>query len=166
MAAVARRFGSSETIYDQTLQRARCAARAGAGNGRLRERARAASAEPILNPASREPLNFRFNNISVKDILTTIGSVSGINISYDREVQDRPATVQLDMVTLEQALNQIMTMNQLSYKVLSDRSIFVFQDTPPKHAQYDEQVVRTFYLSNADPTEISQLLSVIIRLPG
>src|SRR5216684_6485112 len=132
----------------------------------LRERARAASAEPILNPASREPLNFRFNNISVKDILSTIGGVSGINISYDREVQDRPATVQLDLVTLELALNQIMTMNQLSYKVLSDRSIFVFQDTPPKHAQYDEQVVRTFYLSHGDATEISQILSTIIRLPG
>jgi general secretion pathway protein D len=132
----------------------------------LRERARAASAEPILNPASREPLTFRFNNISVKDILTTIGSATGINISYDREVQDRPATVQLDGVTLEQALNQIMTMNQLSYKVLSDRSIFVFPDTPPKHAQYDEQVVRTFYLSHGDATEISQILSTIIRLPG
>jgi len=132
----------------------------------LRERARAASAEPILNPASREPLNFRFNNISVKDILSTIAGVSGINISYDREVQDRPATVQLDFVTLELALNQIMTMNQMSYKVLSDRSIFVFPDTPPKHAQYDEQVVRTFYLSHGDATEISQILSTIIRLPG
>src|SRR6266581_1423530 len=132
----------------------------------LRERARAASAEPILNPASREPLNFRFNNISVKDILSTIGGVSGINISYDREVQDRPATVQLDLVTLELALNQIMTMNQLSYKVLSDRSILIFPDTPPKHAQYDEQVVRTFYLSNSDATELTQILSTIIRLPN
>ncbi len=74
--------------------------------------------------------------------------------------------MQLDGVTLEQALNQIMTMNQLSYKVLSDRSIFVFPDTPPKHAQYDEQVVRTFYLSHADATELSQILSTIIRLPG
>jgi type II secretory pathway component GspD/PulD (secretin) len=132
----------------------------------LRERARAASAEPILNPASREPLNLRFNNVSLRDILSTIGSATGINISYDREVQDRAATVQLDGVTLEQALNQIMTMNQLSYKVLSDRSIFVFPDTPPKHAQYDEQVVRTFYLSHADATEVSQILSTIIRLPG
>ena len=132
----------------------------------LRARARAASAEPILNPASREPLNLRFNNVSLRDILGVIGSSTGINISYDREVQDRAATVQLDGVTLEQALNQIMTMNQLSYKVLSDRSIFVFPDTPPKHAQYDEQVVRTFYLSHADATEISQILSTIIRLPG
>jgi type II secretory pathway component GspD/PulD (secretin) len=132
----------------------------------LRERARAASAEPILNPASREPLNLRFNNVSLRDILSTIGSATGINISYDREVQDRATTVQLDGVTLEQALNQIMTMNGLSYKVLSDRSIFVFPDTPPKHAQYDEQVVRTFYLSHADATEVSQILSTIIRLPG
>jgi general secretion pathway protein D len=132
----------------------------------LRERARASSAEPILNPASREPLNLRFNNVSLRDILGVIGSSTGINISYDREVQDRATTVQLDGVTLEQALNQIMTMNQLSYKVLSDRSIFVFPDTPPKHAQYDEQVVRTFYLSHADATEVSQILSTIIRLPG
>src|SRR5262249_8150621 len=131
-----------------------------------RERAGAASAEPILNPASREPLNFRFNNVSVRDILTTIANAAGFSVSFDREFADRPTTVQLDGVTLEQALNQIMTMNQLSYKVLSERSIFVFQDTPPKHAQYDEQVVRTFYLSHADATEMSQILSTIIRLPG
>jgi len=132
----------------------------------LRARARAASAEPVLNPASREPLNLRFNNVSVRDILTTIASASGFSVSFDREFADRPTTVALDGVTLEQALNQIMTMNQLSYKVLSERSIFVFQDTPPKHAQYDEQVVRTFYLSHADATEMSQILSTIIRLPG
>ena len=132
----------------------------------MRERARAASAEPILNPASREPLNFRFNNISVRDILTTIASAAGFSVSFDREFADRATTVNLDGVTLEQGLNQIMTMNQLSYKVLSERSIFVFQDTPPKHAQFDDQVVRTFYLSHADATEMSQLLSTIIRLPG
>src|SRR5262245_37465823 len=132
----------------------------------LRERARAASAEPVLNPASREPLNFRFNQVSVRDILTTISNAAGFSVSFDREFQDRATTVQLDGVTLEQALNQIMMMNGLSYKVLSERSIFVFQDTPPKHAQYDDQVVRTFYLSHSDATEMSQLLSTIIRLPG
>ena len=132
----------------------------------MRERARAASAEPILNPASREPLNLHFNNVSLRDILNAIGAAHGINVSFDREFADRAATVNLDGVTLEQALNQIMTMNQLSYKVLSERSIFVFQDTPPKHAQYDEQVIRTFYLSHADSTEVQQILSTIIRLPG
>jgi len=132
----------------------------------MRERARAASAEPMLNPGSREPLNIHFNNTSLRDILTFVANYTGINITYDRDVTDRLATVQLDGVTLEQALNQIMQMNQLSYKVVSDRSIFVFQDTATKHGQYDEQVVRTFYLSHADATEVGQVLSTIIRLPG
>ncbi|MCU1383411.1 MAG: gspD [Acidobacteria bacterium] len=132
----------------------------------MRERARAASAEPILNPASREPLNFHFNNVSLRDILNAIGAAHGISVSFDREFADRAATVNIEGVTLEQGLNQMMTMNQLSYKVLGDKSIFVFQDTPPKHAQYDDQVIRTFYLSHADSTEVQQILSTIIRLPG
>jgi general secretion pathway protein D len=132
----------------------------------MRERARASSAEPILNPASREPLNLHFNNVSLRDMMNAIGAAHGISVSFDREFADRAATVNLEGVTLEQGLNQIMTMNQLSYKVLGEKSIFVFQDTPPKHAQYDDQVIRTFYLSHADSTEIQQILSTIIRLPG
>jgi general secretion pathway protein D len=107
-----------------------------------------------------------FPNANIREILNFIGSITGINISYDREVPDRQTQVQLDGVTLDQALSQIMTMNALSYKVVNERSIFVFPDTPQKHNQYDEQVVRTFYLSHADPTEMGQLLSTLMRMPG
>lgn len=132
----------------------------------MRERARAAAAEPILNPASRDPLNVRFNNASLRDILNFVASTTGINIMYDRDFADRPATVQLDGVTLETALNQILAVNGYTYKILNDRTILIFPDTVPKHAQYDEQVVRTFYVSHADATELSQILSTVIRLPG
>ncbi|MGE5246351.1 MAG: hypothetical protein ACM3SQ_19170 [Betaproteobacteria bacterium] len=132
----------------------------------MRAQARRASAEPILNPASREPLNIRFNNASLRDILNFIANATGINIMYDREFADRPATVQLDGVTLEQALDEILSVNQFSYKVLNPRTILIFPDTAQKHAQYDEQVIRTFYVSHADVTELSQMLSVLVRLPG
>ncbi|HWW86363.1 MAG TPA: FecR domain-containing protein [Vicinamibacterales bacterium] len=158
--------GSKVAELDRTIRERIEASRPKPAIQQLRERARAASPEPILNPTNREPLNIRFNNASLRDILAFIGNNFGINMSYDREVTDRPATANFDGVTLEQALNLIMTMNQLSYKVVSDRSIFVFPDTGPKHVQYDEQVVRTFYISNADATELTQILSVIVRLPG
>jgi general secretion pathway protein D len=133
----------------------------------LRDRARAASAEPaLLSFRDVLPL-IRFPNTLARDVLSFIASATGINITYDRDVVDgRPLAVQLDGVTLEQALNQIMTMSQLSYKVVNERSIFVFPDTTAKHTQYDEQVVRTFYISNADPTELAQTLSQLIRIPG
>ena len=38
-------------------------------------------------------------------------------------------------------------------------------DTPQKRAQYEEQVIRTFYISNADVQELATLLSQIVRVP-
>jgi general secretion pathway protein D len=160
-----RQAAAKVVSLDQTIRDRIEAARPKPVIEQLRERARAASAPPMLNPASREPLIVRFNAASLRDILNSIGNLTGINITYDREVQDRAVTVDLEGVTLEQALAQLMTMNQLSYKVLSDRSIFVFPDTQQKHAQYDDQMIQTFYVSHADATELSQLISSIIRVP-
>jgi len=132
----------------------------------MRERVRAAS-EPILNPASRTPLIFNFNNTSIKAILDVIANATGINVTYDREVVDRSGiSLNLNGVTLEEALNQIMTSNGLSYKIVNQRSILVFPDTSPKHLQYDDQVIKTIYLSNADPQEMVQILSAVARVQG
>ena len=74
----------------------------------------------------------------------------------------RPQTavsVNLNGVTVEQALQQILSVNQLAYKVMSERSVLIFPDTAPKHAQYDEQVIQTFYVSHADVTELNVVFS-------
>jgi len=151
---------------DQTIRQRIEASRPRPLIEQLRERARATPVEPVLNPASRDPLSVNFTQANIRDILNFIGNLSGINIVYDTQVPPTATTVHLDGVTLEQALQQIMTVNGLAYKVLSERSILVFQDTAPKHAQYDEQVVQTFYVSHADVTELTQLLSSLIRLPS
>ncbi len=132
----------------------------------LRERARAASTPPPLLNFTTPLRRITFNNTSVRDILNVIGTSTGINVVFDRAYVDRSFTVTLDGVNLEQALNQILGVNQLSYKVLSEQSILVFDDNAQKHAQYDEQVIQTFYLSNSDPTEMAQLLSTVLRPPG
>jgi hypothetical protein len=49
---------------------------------------------------------------------------------------------------------------------LNERTIIVAADTTQKRTQYEEQVIRTFFLSHADATEISQLLTGIVRVAG
>jgi general secretion pathway protein D len=132
----------------------------------LREQARRQTGEAILNPASRDPLSIRFTNAGIRDVLNFIGNATGINVTYDRDFQDRSITLNLEGVTLEQALQQIMVANQLFYKVLNERTIIVAADTTQKRTQYEEQVIRTFFLSHADATEISQLLTGIVRVAG
>ncbi len=161
-----RQLAAKVTQLEQTIRDRIETSRPKPAIAQMRERARQTSGEPLLNPASREPLNIRFNNASIRDILNFIGNATGINISYDRDFQDRSYTVALDGVTLEQALQQILSANGLFYKVLNERTIMVVPDTPPKRAQYEEQVIRTFYVSHADATELAQLLNTVIRVPS
>jgi general secretion pathway protein D len=121
--------------------------------------------EPLLNPASREPIDVIFNNASLRDILNTLGMTAGINVTFERDFADRPYTVALRGVTFEQALNQILAANQNFYKVINERTIMVIPDNAQKRALYEEQVIRTFFLSNADATEMAALLNGIIRIP-
>jgi general secretion pathway protein D len=157
---------SKVASLERTIRERTEAARPKPAIEQMRERARQSSAPPILNPASRDPLRIQFTNVNIKDVLAFIAKITGINVMYDRDVTDRPASVDLSGVTLEQALNQILANNQLAYKVVDPRTILIFPDQAAKHLLYDEQVIRTFYLSHADPTEVAQLLSNVIRLPG
>ena len=130
----------------------------------LREEARRAST-PLLNPTAPMPVVSFGPNASVKDILNFIGSSTGINVTYDATFQDKAYTVRLEDVTLEQALQQITAANQLFYKVLNPKTIIIVPDNAQKHAQYDDLVVRVFYISHADVAEISQIINTIMRIP-
>ena len=129
----------------------------------MRDVARRETAPPLLDPASAEPLSLRFVDQSVQDILDFIGNATGVNINYDQQFQDRQYSVQLDGVTVAEALDQILMANQYFYKVLGPRNVIVAPDTPQKRQRYEDQVIRTFYISNADVLELSQLLTQIIR---
>jgi general secretion pathway protein D len=131
----------------------------------LREQARQAGPAPLIKLNEVLP-EIRFNNTSIRDILNFIANATGINVTYDRDYQDRAYTVQLNGATLEQALNQIMSANQLFYKVINQNTIMVIPDTAQKRANYEEQVIRTFYISHADATELSQMINTIIRVPA
>jgi general secretion pathway protein D len=130
----------------------------------LREEARRAST-PLLSPTAPLPVISFGPNASVRDILNFIGSSTGINVTYDQQYQDKAYTVRLEDVTLEQALQQITAANQLFYKVLNPKTIIIVPDNAQKHAQYDDLVVKVFYISHADVAEISQIINTIMRIP-
>ncbi len=130
---------------------------------KMRDDARA-QAMPLLNPASRQPIKLNFNNASLRDILNFLGTQSGINITYDPLWRDKAYTVSLEGVTLEEALQQILSANQSFYKVVNPKTILVADETPAMHQKYDEMVIRVFYISHADVAELAQTLNTVMRL--
>jgi type II secretory pathway component GspD/PulD (secretin) len=128
----------------------------------LREQARQVSAAPLLNPASRAPLDYNFKQASLRDILTFIGSATGINVIYDASFNDRPVTVTLQG-SIEQVLNTLLSSNGLFYSVLDERTIVVAQDSAPNRLKYERQVALTIPLSYVEATELSAMLIAITR---
>ena len=125
----------------------------------MRRRAPLANLNALVDPLT-------FNQSNLRDILNTIGEAAGINVTYERDFQERTYSVQLEKVTLAEALQQILTSTGNFYKVVNQRTILVIPDNPQKRAQYDEQVVQTFYLSHSDSAEVSAYLNNILNIPG
>jgi general secretion pathway protein D len=132
----------------------------------LREAARQAT--PALFRLNEVLPALNFTNAAPRDILTTIGKMAGINVQFDQAYNDqgRPYSMEMEGVTLEQALNAVTQANQLFYKVTNQRTILVANDTQQKHAQYDDQVIKVLRLSHADATEVTAMLQQMIRITG
>jgi general secretion pathway protein D len=130
---------------------------------RLRQQARA-QGTPVLNPADRTPLKYSINNSSLRDILNFIGTTTGINIQFDTAYVDKAYSVQLDGVPLEDALQQILSVNGFFYKVLNPTTIVIAPDNQAGHLKYDDLVMQVFYLSHADTQEVSQALNTLMRI--
>jgi general secretion pathway protein D len=128
----------------------------------LREQARQVGAAPLLNPASRAPLDYKFQQASLRDILTFISNATGINVIYDASFQDRAVTIQLSG-SVEQVLNTLLSSNGLFYSVVDERTIVVAADTAPNRLRYERQVAITLPISYADVSEITLMLTAITR---
>ena len=131
----------------------------------LRQTARAGQAPPLFNFNSIvQPI--RFQQASLRDIFNFIGEATQINITYDSTYQDRVYTISAQDVTLEQALQQIVSANGLFYKVMNPKTIMIIPDNAQKRAQYEEQVIVSFPLSYVDSQELAQTINQVIRPVG
>ena len=131
----------------------------------MREQAQQGGPPPLFN-LNTVMAPIRFNQASLRDIFSSIAKGTGINITFDSTFQDRVYTVDLSDVTLAEALDQIVTANQLFYKIQSAKTIIVVPDNAQKRAQYEEQLVQNFYISHVDPLELAQMLNQVIRPIG
>ncbi len=135
----------------------------------MREQARRTSPLPQLAVDPRLPLPLlTFNQTQVRQVIETIATFAGINVTYDTASQPdnvltRAYTVTLSGSTLQDALNQVLSANGLFYKVLDSKTILIAMDQPANRLRLEDQVVQTFYLSHAEATETSANLMALLN---
>ena len=110
----------------------------------------------------RLPASLVFRDASVRDIYTVIARFANVNIIFDPTFRDDRITIDLSNVTLDQALAAVSSATRNFYKVTTQRTVTVIPDNAAKRREYEEEVVRTFYLSNADLKETIDMLRIVV----
>lgn len=137
------------------------------GTSKLLEMKKAASEmkvkPPALNPASDEPMSLNFPSpTNVRDIYRAIGQAFGINILVDPKVREAKIAIELKNVSARMALENLIQASGHFYKVLDDKTVIVVEDTPQNRRDYEDLVVKTFFLSNGDVKDVNNMLRQLI----
>ena len=123
-----------------------------------------AALPPEIKPLSRAPINLKMSN-DAKPVFDTIGKLAGLTVIYDPDFPARRISVELTNVTLEQALNIVCLESKAFWKPVTENIIFVIPDQPQKRRDYEEQVVKTFYLSNTvQPQDLTEIVTGLRQL--
>ena len=125
----------------------------------------ARGAPPMLNPSSTKPIDVAFvPDTNIKKIYAALGAAAGINVIYDPQLKDDKFTLDLRGMTFQKALETAMRQAGHFYKVIDEKTILIAQDTQQNRKEYEDLVIRTFFLSNGDVKDVSAMVRSILDL--
>jgi general secretion pathway protein D len=123
-----------------------------------------AAMPPQLKPLTPGPINLKMSN-DAKIVFDTIAKLAGLTAIYDPDFPGRRITTELNNITLEQALDIVSMQSKAVWKPLTENIIYVYPDQAQKRRENEEQIVRTFYLSNTvQPQDLTEIVTGLRQL--
>jgi len=131
----------------------------------IKQAAREAKVKPpVLDPKSKDRITLNFPKPKpVQEIYQAMAKAYGFNILFDPKLKDDRLSIELNDLTSEQSLEMVMQAAGHFYKVLDEHTIIVADDTPQNRREYEDLVIKTFFLSNADVKDVDKLLRSLIE---
>jgi general secretion pathway protein D len=120
---------------------------------------------PVLSPRSPVPITMKFESGSLQKILESLGRIAGVNVLFDEGFRDKANTsVNLSGISFQEALDRITFVNRLFYKVLDQNTIIIAPESRQKRTSYDELLLRTFYVQNAEINDTVNLIKTLAKV--
>lgn len=125
-------------------------------------RARADSAPPQLKGLLSRRITVDLRDATLRSVLDILQREAGLNFIVDRDVRsDARTTISVRDSNVEDVLKLVMLMNQLDRKVLNDNTLLIYPTS--KQREYQELVMRSFYLANADVKQTASLIRAMVK---
>jgi general secretion pathway protein D len=128
------------------------------------QRVREELTTPVLRSRLTKPVNVQFRDATLKLVFDALSRSTAINFIFDREVKtDLKATIYAKDIPVEDAIDLILLPNQLEKKVLSENTVLIYPNTPNKQREYQDLVMKTFFLENANVKQIINMLRTMLK---
>ncbi|HWY57044.1 MAG TPA: cohesin domain-containing protein [Terriglobales bacterium] len=117
-----------------------------------------------LATISNVPINLKITEDS-KVIYETVGKLAGINVLFDPDYTSRRIKIELNNVSLEEALRIIALESKTFWRPVTPNTIFIAADNPAKRKDLEQSVIKTFYLANlSQPTELQDVVNAMRQI--
>jgi general secretion pathway protein D len=129
------------------------------------EKAATMMAPPELQPIIRVIPSLKMNNQPPKVLYETVAKLAGINVIFDPAYSPtaRNLNVEFSNSTVEQALDYLAVLTKTFWKPISSNTVFVTEDNPQKRHDYEDNVVKVFYIQNATSVQEFQEMATAVR---
>ncbi len=119
---------------------------------------------PKLAAAYQRPVTLQFRDAAVRTIFDTLSRQSGLNFVFDKDVRtDTRLSIFATDTPITDALDMLLRTGQMAKKVLSDNTLLIYPAVPAKFKEYQDLVVKGFYLSNADAKQTMNLVRTMAK---
>jgi len=120
---------------------------------------------PTLRASFQKPITIEFRDAGLKQFLEALSRHSGLNFVLDKDVPANVSvTVFLTQVSVDAALDVVLTTNQLSRRMLNDTTVLIYPDTPAKQNEHQQLIVKSYFLANADAKQVMTMLRTVLKV--
>ena len=131
------------------------------------ERISSMVAPPELKPVNRAIQSLKMNNQPPRVLFETVCKLAGLNVVFDPQYQNTSGrqnyNVDLNNSTVENALDYLGVLTKTFWKPLTENTIFVAEDNVTKRRDYEDDVVKVFYITNATSVQEFQEIATAVR---
>lgn len=112
-----------------------------------------------------QPVTMEFRDVSLKMIFESLSKTTKVNFILDKDVpSDQKATIFVNAVAFNDALDLLLQTNKLDKKILSDNSAIIYVNDLLHQRDYKDLSVRSFTLDYADTKQMSTILRTMLNL--
>ncbi|MFL6605499.1 MAG: secretin N-terminal domain-containing protein [Steroidobacteraceae bacterium] len=122
-----------------------------------------ATVAPRLQTRDNRKVTLQFRDAPTKMVFEVLSRETGINFILDKDIKsDGKTTIFVQDVPVEEAIDLVLDQNSLARQILAANMVMIYPNNATKQKEYEQQMVRTFYLTNAEPKDVESMLKTVL----